>query len=80
MKRIALAVVVSLAPLPALAGTTGWMTGTVRDLRDGAPLAHVSISASSPTQIAQTTTDSHGRFCFISLTPDRYSVEIERDG
>jgi len=80
MKRIALAFAIALAPLPVLAGTTGWMTGTVTDRRDGAPLANVSVTASSPTQIAKTTTDSHGRFCFISLTPDTYYVAIERDG
>jgi len=80
MKRIALALAAILLPLPALAGTTGWMTGVVRDVGDGAPLANVSVTASSPTQIMNTKTDSHGRYCFISLTPDTYSVAIERDG
>jgi|SRR5665213_534751 len=80
MKRIALALVAVLLPLPALAGTTGRMTGIVRDSRDGAPLANVSVVASSPTQIARTKTDSHGRYCFMSLTPDRYFVEVQLDG
>jgi len=80
MKRIALALVAVLLPLPALAGTTGWITGIVRDVRDLAPLANISVTASSQTQIAKTKTDSHGRYCFISLTPDTYYVAIERDG
>ncbi len=64
----------------ALAGTTGSLTGTVLDASTHAPIAGVDVTASSPSQIAHVTTDASGRFTFLSLGPDTYTLTAKRDG
>jgi len=63
----------------ALAGTTGGITGTVTD-ESGAPVAGASVKIVSASQQASATTDAGGRFTFLSLAPDTYTVAIEKDG
>lgn len=63
----------------ALAGVTGNMAGTVRD-DAGAPVAGASVQASSVSQVAKTTTDAHGRFLFLALVPDTYTISIAKEG
>src|SRR5580700_4206158 len=69
-------VLLALASLisPALAGTTGTVTGTVVDASTRAPIAGASVTATSPSQIERVTTDAAGRFTFISLAPDTYTI------
>src|ERR1700676_1320736 len=57
-----------------LAGTTGGISGTVVDASTNQPIPGVKVSAVAPSQSANTTTDQVGRFSFISLTPDTYTI------
>ncbi len=63
----------------ALAGTTGGVAGQVTD-EAGAPIAGAAVRAVSASQSASATTDGAGRFNFLSLAPDTYTVSIEKDG
>ena len=63
----------------ALAGTTGGLSGTLTDAASGKPIADAQISVSSPSQSASTTTDSGGRFTFLNLAPDTYTVSATKD-
>ena len=62
----------------ALAGTTGGLSGSVRD-ESGKPVAGAAVKVSSASQVASTQTDSTGHFVFLSLAPDTYTVSIEKD-
>jgi Carboxypeptidase regulatory-like domain/TonB dependent receptor len=74
-------VVGSLAcALPAAAGTTGTLTGTVIDQTTHKPIAGAMVSVSSPSQVAKATTDAGGRFVLISLAPDTYTVGVSKEG
>ncbi len=58
----------------ASAATTGTITGTVVDVATKAPIAGAAVSAVSPSQVAHVTTDASGRFTFLSLGPDTYTI------
>jgi hypothetical protein len=64
----------------ALAGTTGGLTGTVVDADTSAPIAGADVRAVSPSQSASTRTDAAGHFTFLSLAPDTYTVNVEKEG
>lgn len=64
--------------MPANAGTTGQLAGTVVD-DTGAPVAGVTVVASSPSEIEATKTDSRGHYSFLSLSPDMYTITIRDD-
>jgi hypothetical protein len=59
-----------------LAGTTGSITGTVADASTGKAVAGARVTATSPSQSATTTSDTAGRFSFVSLAPDTYTLAI----
>jgi outer membrane receptor protein involved in Fe transport len=63
----------------ALAGTTGSLTGTVVDTANK-PVKGAKVSAVSPSQISNTTTDANGQFSFLALAPDTYNVSVEAPG
>ncbi len=63
----------------ALAGTTGGLTGSVVDATSSAPIAGAVVTASSPSQTASVTTDASGRFGFLTLAPDTYTVSVTKD-
>jgi hypothetical protein len=63
----------------ALAGTTGSIQGTVTD-ENGHAIAGASVTALSPSQTAQTTTDSKGSYTVLNLSPDTYAVTVSKDG
>jgi hypothetical protein len=63
-------------PLSALAGTTGAVSGSIVDTQTSKPIAGATVTAQSPTQSARTTSDATGRFSFISLAPDTYTVSV----
>jgi len=65
--------------VPALAGTTGSLSGTVVDTQ-GAPVAGAKVTAASASQNATSTTDVHGHYAFVSLAPDEYTLTVEKDG
>ncbi len=83
MKRIVTAVaalVLATLPLTTKAGTTGTLTGSVVETPSGAPIAGALVVVNSPSQTAQTMTDGAGRFSFISLGPDTYTVSATKNG
>ena len=64
---------------PALAGTTGIITGTVTDA-SGAPLAGVSVTAKAPTGTYGAKTDSHGFYSIAGIYSDTYNLSFEHEG
>lgn len=64
----------------ALAGTTGGLSGTVVDQASGAPIAGAKVTASAPSETTSTQTDASGHFVFLSLTPDTYTLSVDKDG
>ena len=62
------------------AATTGAIVGTVLDASTKTPIAGAQVSAVSPSQVARVTTDATGRFTFLSLGPDTYTISVEREG
>ncbi|MEO9263927.1 MAG: TonB-dependent receptor [Candidatus Baltobacteraceae bacterium] len=62
----------------ALAGTTGGISGTVTDVA-GAPIAGAAVKVVAAAQTSTTATDSTGHFVFLSLSPDTYTVSVEKD-
>ncbi len=63
-----------------LAGTTGGLSGTVVSGSDRVPVAAAKVTASSPSAQSSTVTDAAGKFIFISLPPDTYTVSVEKAG
>ncbi|HTX59359.1 MAG TPA: TonB-dependent receptor [Verrucomicrobiae bacterium] len=74
------ALILAFAPLAGYAGTTGTLRGRVLEAGSGAPVAGATIVAVSPSQRAQTTSDSAGNFSFISLDPDTYTISAAKAG
>ncbi len=77
---LAIALMLALSPFTAVAGTTGTLTGVVLDGATRAPIAGATVTASSPSQVARVVTDGSGRYTFISLEPDTYTLTAERAG
>jgi outer membrane receptor protein involved in Fe transport len=63
-------------PSRVLAGTTGTVNGSVVDPQSNKPIAGAAVTAQSPSQSAHTTSDATGRFSFISLAPDTYTISV----
>jgi hypothetical protein len=72
----------TLCPLAmrTTAGTTGGLGGIVTDEDTHAPVAGVTITAGSPSQISHVMTDTKGHYVFITLAPDTYTVTAEKQG
>ena len=66
--------------IPAVAGTTGSITGVVTQAGTSTPVAGAKVTVTSPSQIETTQTDAAGRFGFVSLAPDEYTVSVEKTG
>ena len=64
----------------ALASVTGGLSGTVLDAQTSAPIAGAQITVTSPSQSATATTDAAGRFTFLTLAPDTYTVTAAKSG
>ncbi|MGA8576814.1 MAG: TonB-dependent receptor [Candidatus Cybelea sp.] len=64
----------------ASAGTTGTITGMVVNAATRVPIAGAEVSATSPSQVARVTTDAAGRFTFLSLGPETYTITVTRAG
>jgi hypothetical protein len=62
--------------ISVLAGTTGSINGSVVDPQSNQPISGARVTAASPSQSATTTTDGTGRFSFVSLAPDTYTVSV----
>ncbi len=61
----------------ALAGTTGGITGYVRDT-DGVAVSDARVTVSAPSGGASTSTDNTGHFSFLSLSPDTYTLNVTK--
>src|SRR3984893_3969483 len=59
-----------------LAGTTGSISGAVVDATTNQPVAGAKVTALSPSQQATTTSGPDGRYSFLSLSPDTYSITV----
>jgi hypothetical protein len=66
--------------LTALAETAGIISGTVTDEKTHAPLSGVAVVAKSPSATYKTTTDAQGRYRFLSVLPDNYSLSFTFTG
>jgi hypothetical protein len=64
----------------AFAGTTGGLGGRVLDAATSVAIPGAKVTLVSPSQSATTTTDSAGRFTFVSLAPDTYTLSVEELG
>ncbi|HEV3154908.1 MAG TPA: TonB-dependent receptor [Candidatus Baltobacteraceae bacterium] len=62
------------------AGTTGGIIGTVVDSTSGAPVAGAHVTVTSASQTESATTDAAGRFAFVSLGPDTYTISAAKTG
>src|SRR5260370_35680373 len=84
MQRSVVAVLVLLAMLLqgtlVLAGTTGSISGIVTDTVSGKPVGNATVKAASPSQAASVQTDSSGRYNFVSLAPDTYTLTFSKQG
>ena len=69
-----------VAPIAAMAGTTGGVTGRVVDSGTQVPLANVAVTITSPSQTATATSDANGSYRFLSLAPDTYTLNFNKDG
>ncbi len=63
----------------ALAGVTGNITGVIKD-SSGAPVAGVQVQAVSASMNRTATTDAGGHFVFLSLNPDTYTINLNKEG
>ncbi len=77
---LTLVLLVSCLTPSAFAGTTGSLSGQVLEAEGRAAIAGARVTATSPSQSASVATDASGKFTFISLMPDTYSVSIEKSG
>jgi len=68
-----------MAPQVAFAGTTGNITGVVKDAA-GKPLADVKVAAAAPSQSLTGTTDAHGYYSLVNLIPDTYTLSFQKSG
>lgn len=65
----------------ARAGTTGSVSGTVLEADVArTPIANARVTVAGPSQTLTTTTDRKGRFTFLSLAPDAYTLSTEKQG
>ncbi len=71
---------VFLSSSNAIAETGGLVSGTVTDDRSHAPVAGVAIVAKSPSATYRTATDAQGRYRFLSMLPDNYSLSFTHTG
>jgi len=63
-----------------LAGTTGGLSGSVIDADSSAPVAGAQVTVNSPSQTTTATTDGSGRFTFLTLAPDTYTITVSKSG
>lgn len=68
------------SPMPALAGTTGILEGTISDAASGKPIADATVVAISPSGSFKAATDAHGFYAIMDMLPDTYTVRIDANG
>jgi len=66
--------------LPALAGSTGSISGTVVSATNGAPIAGAAVTATAPTGSYKATTGAKGFYSILNISPDTYTVTVAAAG
>ncbi|MDQ6931238.1 MAG: TonB-dependent receptor, partial [Candidatus Eremiobacteraeota bacterium] len=66
--------------IPAFAGTTGGLSGSIVDVESRLPVADAAVTVASPSQTASARTDAAGKFTFLSLAPDSYTLSVQKAG
>lgn len=73
--------VIGIVPAAFAQSSTATLSGIVLDPKDAAvPEATVTVVSTETKRRKQVTTDREGRFVVVLLPPDRYSVNIQRQG
>ena len=79
VSAFAAALIAVVCAAPALAGSTGNLSGKV--LNDaGSPVAGAHVSAAAPTGAYVTTTDAKGFYSIVNMSPDSYTVTVSAGG
>ncbi len=63
-----------------MAGTTGALSGVVLEAGTNNPVAGARVTAAGPVQTATAVTDARGHFILVSLSPDTYTLSVQREG
>jgi protocatechuate 3,4-dioxygenase beta subunit len=81
MRRRELLLAAMLTAVPVSAGTTGRISGTVRDSA-GSPVARVKVTATSSETGVKTavTTNKNGVYGFLTLSPGIYTLTTDANG
>lgn len=66
--------------LPAFAGTTGQISGTITDEGTNAPIAGATVEAVAPSGHYSATTDARGSYGIVGITPDTYRIVVTKAG
>ena len=74
---LALLGIIFAANSQAIGGTTGTLNGTVLT-ETSTPIAGATVTAASPSQVATTVSDAAGKFRFLSLAPDTYTLQVKK--
>ncbi|MDQ6931563.1 MAG: TonB-dependent receptor [Candidatus Eremiobacteraeota bacterium] len=61
------------------AGTTGQISGTVKEASSQRPLANVTVTAIAPTGRYIATTDPRGYYAITGVVPDTYAISFSRE-
>jgi hypothetical protein len=70
-------VALALGYAPAVAGTTGVVSGVTKN-EQGVPVADARVTAASPSQSASASTNASGFFSMLNLSPDTYTVTVSK--
>ncbi|MBC5799002.1 MAG: TonB-dependent receptor [Candidatus Eremiobacteraeota bacterium] len=73
-------VAVSVLPSFAAGGQKGNVNGQIVDATTGAPVANARITIAAPSGRQEATTDSKGRFSFLGVVVDTYTLSVEAQG
>ncbi len=74
------AVFAAAAPIAALAGVTGQISGTVTDAATKSPIAGATVEAVAPSGHYTAVTDARGQYGIVGVTPDTYRIVFTKAG
>jgi hypothetical protein len=78
LSLLSLVALVTPESVHAAEATTGTIVGSVS--ANSSPIANAHVTAVSPSGIYTTTSDVHGRFDILGVTPDTYAMTVEARG
>ena len=78
MKRIAIAVCLSILPLAAQNSS---LQGTVTDMQGGiVPSAIITVTNADTSAGRKAVSDDSGHYSFLQMPPGEYKIEVEKPG